>query len=259
MQRWNSGIDRVFVERKALHGLVDRMVAIAKKIRLGAPFTGKTADLGCICTPPQLKHVDALVKDAVAKGATLHFGGERDAALMPGLFYKPTVLSGVTRDMDIANKEIFGPVCAIQVFDTEADLLAKVNDCIYGLGASVFSGDHKRAQRVAGCVQAGMCNINDFGVNYLVQSLPFGGIKASGYGRFAGAEGLRACCYPYAITDDRYAGVETNLPPPFKYPTASNAPSTARGLITMAYGETVMTRLGGLAALLGGLVFAKWE
>lgn len=251
------GIERIFVEEKIEKQFINRMVAIVSKMKVGRPFDKTPSDLGAICTAPQLAHIESLVEDAVAKGAICHYGGKRIDELRPGLFFTPTVLSNVTRDMRITQEEVFGPVAVIRSFQTEDELIEMVNDCPFALGASVFSKNGTRAKRIAGCVETGMCNLNDFGVNYLVQSLPFGGAKASGYGRFGGEEGLKACCQMVALTEDAFPGVETNLPGPFRYPTAGNAYTTAGGLIEFAYAESVWDQLGGLATLLKGLMFPQ--
>lgn len=88
--------------------------------------------------------------------------------------------------MPIAQEEVFGPVMVIMKFCYDTEAIKIVNACPYGLGASVFSGDVARANYIAERLQTGMVNVNDFGINYLCQSLPFGGMKISGFDRFAG-------------------------------------------------------------------------
>lgn len=159
--------------------------------------------------------------------------------------------------MRISQEEVFGPIMAIQPFDSEEELFEKANNCEFALGSSVFCNDRQRALRIAENVKAGMCNINDFGVNYLIQSLPFGGVKASGFGRFAGPEGLRACCYEKAVTEDYVSFIQTSIPPPLAYPVASNAPQIAFGLINLAYGDGITGKINGLVSFLGSLMSAS--
>ena len=128
------------------------------------------------------------------KGATIICGGKINEKLLPGAFLEPTLLVGVNSSMRIFHEEVFGPVMAIINWKTEDELLQMINSSNYGLGSSVFCFDKERAKRISEGIEAGMGNINDFGVNYLYQCLPFGGVKHSRFGRFAGAEGLRACC-----------------------------------------------------------------
>jgi len=253
------GIERIFVEKKIERVFIDKMCFIASQIRVGPTINreGKVYDLGALCTPVQIKHIEALLEDAKAKGAIVHFGGKRITKLGPGLFFEPTVISGITTDMRIAHEEVFGPVCTVRSFNSEQECIDMVNDCPFALGSSVFSGSSKRMKRIGSCIEAGMVNCNDFGINYLVQSLPFGGTKSSGYGRFGGEEGLRACCQLVAITEDYSKLAETNLPGAFKYPIAQTAPQAAAGLIELAYGDGLLKRLAGLKALLGNLMFTK--
>ena len=89
--------------------------------------------------------------------------------------------------------------------DDEA--VAVANDCPFGLGSAVFSGSQARARAIGARLAAGMTSINDFATTYMCQSLPFGGVKHSGFGRFAGVEGLRALTVPKAVAEDRQADV----------------------------------------------------
>lgn len=253
------GVERVFVEKSLEKQFIERMTEIANKMRVGNGINQVNfqPDLGSLCTPVQIRHVEQLLKEAVSKGATIHAGGHRIDELAPGLFFQPTVISGITSDMRIANEEVFGPVCAIRAFENESSLVEMVNSSPFGLGSSVFSRNSTKMRRVAGCIKSGMVNCNDFGINYLVQSLPFGGTKASGYGRFGGPEGLRACCELVAVTEDKSRFTETSLPPSFQYPVAQNAPETAGGLIEFAYADTWMGSLGGLMKLLSGILFPR--
>ena len=127
--------------------------------------------------------------------------------------------------------------------------MAQVNSTDYGLGSSVFSLDYSRAEKLKTALRTGMCNLNDFGVNYLCQSLPFGGVNISGFDRFAGIEGIRGCCNMRAITSDRLAATRTMIPPPMQYPTTPASFQFCVGLVTMAYGDGCFARLKGIAGL----------
>jgi succinate-semialdehyde dehydrogenase/glutarate-semialdehyde dehydrogenase/succinate-semialdehyde dehydrogenase len=127
------------------------------------------------------------VEDAVKAGATVLTGGH--PMQQPGNFYEPTVLIGLPHDAAIAREEFFGPVATIYSFDSEAEAIELANDTDYGLGATVISSDPERAQRVAQQIQSGVVFINDF-----LRSdprVPFGGTKASGFGRELGNLGAR--------------------------------------------------------------------
>jgi len=161
----------------------------------GAPLE-EEVDVGAMTMPNAWVKLEDLVKDAVAKGARLLAGGKRleHPTWTHGFYFAPTVLADVTPDMKIAQEEVFGPVVVIMRFTTDEEALHIVNSAPYGLGASVFSSNAERAERLVRGIRSGMCNVNDFAVNYLCQSLPFGGVKISGFDRFAGPEGLRGNC-----------------------------------------------------------------
>lgn len=129
--------------------------------------------------------MQALVDDAVAKGAQLLAGG----VLPPqdnGQFYPPTILSGIKPGMRIWTEEVFGPVMSIVSWSADDEVVALANDCPFGLGSSVFARSQARARRIASKLEAGMSSVNDFATTYMCQSLPFGGVKHSGFDRFAG-------------------------------------------------------------------------
>lgn len=252
------GIERIFVEEKLYERFLKMMEKNVKELRQGVPLgKGGNIDIGAMTNPAALESIEALISDAVAKGAMLHCGGKRNSALSPGLFFEPTLISGITDDMKIAKEEVFGPVMAVFKWTSEEELFDKVNNCRYALGSSVFCGNKKRARYIANNICAGMVNINDFGVNYLCQSLPFGGIKCSGFGRFAGPEGLRACCYPKAITEDRFPGVRTTMPKPWCYPTVDSAPKLAEDLVGLAYSQAFQDKASSAFKLVKGLLTSK--
>ena len=128
----------------------------------------------------------AQVADAVDKGATLHVGGE--LAEGPAAFYTPAVLTGVTPDMRAYSEELFGPVAVVYRVRDEDEAVALANASAYGLGASVFSTDTARAEKVAQRLEAGMVNVNTPAGEG--PDIPFGGVKRSGFGRELGALGI---------------------------------------------------------------------
>ena len=138
----------------------------------------------------QITHIQKLIDDAVSKGAKLHCGGKRNPNFN-GQFYEPTIISGVTGDMLISQEEVFGPIMCIVTVPNDSDeaCIDLVNNCNFGLGSSVYSASQSRGMKIGNAIRSGMFTVNDFGVNYLIQSLPFGGVKESGFGRFAGPEG----------------------------------------------------------------------
>ena len=158
--------------------------------RLGEMKVGRGTDedvkVGPLIDGTQREKVDELVRDAVAKGAQAVLGGTaRDGA---GYFYEPTVLSGVTGDAELLREEIFGPVAPVIGFDDEEAAIAAANDTEYGLVSYVYTSDLKRAFRVCEKLETGMIGLNQGLVSN--PAAPFGGVKASGFGREGGREGI---------------------------------------------------------------------
>jgi succinate-semialdehyde dehydrogenase / glutarate-semialdehyde dehydrogenase len=158
--------------------------------RLGAMKVGRGTEddvkVGPLIDGNQRDKVDELVRDALGKGAQAVVGGTaRDGA---GYFYEPTVLSGVTGDAELLQEEIFGPVAPVIGFDDEEAAIAAANDTEYGLVAYVYTSDIKRAFRVCEKLETGMVGLNQGLVSN--PAAPFGGVKASGFGREGGREGI---------------------------------------------------------------------
>ncbi|VGP09337.1 Succinate-semialdehyde dehydrogenase [NADP(+)] GabD [Klebsiella quasipneumoniae subsp. similipneumoniae] len=145
---------------------------------LPASLTGPVVDMNTVT------RCNALIDDALAKGARLLTGGKASDTHMA-----PTLLDGVTREMRLWNEESFGPVKAIIRVNNDEEALAVANDSEYGLSAAVYSRDSARAWNLAQRLQTGICHINGPTVHDEAQ-MPFGGCKASGYGRFGGRAGI---------------------------------------------------------------------
>ncbi len=194
--------ERIIVVDEVADAFVKRFAEKAKTLVAGDPREGKTP-LGSVVSAESAQHVRDLVADATAKGGKVAAGNSGD-----GLLLNATVIDGVTKDMRIYGEESFGPVvCVIRAKDEE-DAIRLANDTEYGLSASVFSTDVARAMRVAKRIQSGICHINGPTVHDEAQ-MPFGGVKASGYGRFGGKAGIAE------FTDLRWMTIETQ---PGRYP-----------------------------------------
>jgi len=250
------GVERLFVYESIQAKFLSAVVPKVKALRQGVPNAvcgnDGNVDCGAMIMPAQLDIIEALVNDAVEKGAKVHCGGKRNSSLK-GQFFEPTVISGITSDMKISKEEVFGPImCVITVpNDSDDECIRLVNDCDFGLGSSVYSGSQARGMRIGNAIQSGMFTVNDFGVNYLIQSLPFGGVKESGFGRFAGPEGLRACCVERSIVKDRIWGVKTSIPPPINYPIQpTQGLPFAMSLIKLFYSESLVGKLMGIIGLI---------
>ncbi len=170
-------------------GIHDRFTA-ALKIAVGklvvAPGRDPKSTLGPLINADAIDKVEALLTDAVSHGATVEIGGARDQH--GAQFYQPTIVTGVTPQMQIAREEIFGPVASIIRFETDTDAIRIANDTPFGLAAYLFSQNISRAWRAAEALEYGMVGVNE-GV-FSNEVVPFGGVKQSGLGREGAAEGL---------------------------------------------------------------------
>jgi acyl-CoA reductase-like NAD-dependent aldehyde dehydrogenase len=181
-----SGIERVYVVDAVAERFVEGVVAGARALTVGDPVDPAT-EVGPMVSAEQLALVEELVDDAVAGGATLHCGG----AEAP--FFRPAVLTGVTPDMRIMREEIFGPVVPIVTVACEDEAIGLANDSEFGLGASVWTMNRAKGERIAGRIQSGMVWINDHMFSHGACSCSWGGVKQSGLGRSHSKFGLWEC------------------------------------------------------------------
>jgi benzaldehyde dehydrogenase (NAD) len=169
---------RILVQRKIATAFIERLAQRARELPVGDPATGQVA-LGPLINRSQLEHTHRIVAASLGQGAVLEAGGTHS-----GLFYQPTVLSGVKPGMAAYDEEIFGPVAPITVFEDEDDAVRLANQGEYGLSAGVL-GSMARAMQVAGRLSTGLLHINDQTVADEVVN-PFGGRGASGNGTSIG-------------------------------------------------------------------------
>ncbi len=194
--------ERIIVDRAIADEFVLQLGEKAKALPLGDPRKGPVV-LGSVVDMATVQRCNALIDDALLKGATLVCGGTADSTLMPA-----TLVDNVGPNMRIYNEETFGPVKAIVRVDGEEEAIRCANDNEYGLAAAVFSRDVARAMRVASRIQSGICHVNGPTVHDEAQ-MPFGGVKGSGFGHFGGHAGIAA------FTDLRWVTVQTS---PRHYP-----------------------------------------
>jgi acyl-CoA reductase-like NAD-dependent aldehyde dehydrogenase len=186
-----SAASRVIVAEPVHDELVERIAALAARVRIGAGLDDP--DLGPLITERQLSRVKGFVDGAVADGATVvSGGGVADAAAeRGGYFFEPTVVDGVDPGMHIASEEVFGPVLSVLTAADEDEAVARANATRYGLVSGVWTKDISRAHRVAARLDSGQVFVNAYGAGGGIE-LPFGGYKHSGHGREKGIEGLNS-------------------------------------------------------------------
>jgi benzaldehyde dehydrogenase (NAD) len=195
--------ERIVVDAKIADEFVRKFAAKAKSLPLGDPRKPEPVVLGSVIGMGTVEHCNALIDDALAKGAKLACGGKADSTLMPA-----TVLDHVTPAMRIYHEETFGPVKAIVRVRDVDEAIACANDNEYGLSAAVFGRDIARAFNVARRIDSGICHVNGPTVHDEAQ-MPFGGVKGSGMGRFGGRAGI------HEFTELRWITVQTT---PRHYP-----------------------------------------
>lgn len=191
-------IERAYVEAPVYDQFVGMVSEKVRALRVGEPKGPGSVDVGAITFPPQLDTIKAHVADAVAKGAKVLAGGKVKEGV-PGRFFEPTVLTDVDHSMEIMTEETFGPTLPIMKVADEQEAIELANRSPYGLGASVFTRDTERGERVARALHTGAANVNDAMINYTVLEMPMGGAKASGLGSRHGAGGIRKYCAQQAI------------------------------------------------------------
>jgi aldehyde dehydrogenase (NAD+) len=180
---------RAYVERPVYEEMRNRLAARAEAIRVGDPTDPET-QMGPVATAQQLARIEEFVAGARASGAEIVAGGNRKAVegFDGGFFYSPTLVTGVAPESRIAQEEVFGPVLCVIPFDDEDEVVGLANGTAFGLAAGVWTMHVKRAHRMARRLQAGTVWINVY--RALTFNSPFGGYKASGYGRENGIEAI---------------------------------------------------------------------
>jgi acyl-CoA reductase-like NAD-dependent aldehyde dehydrogenase len=175
--------ERIVVDRSVAGALAEKLADRARALNVGDPREPDT-QIGPLVNEAAVERVTELVRDAVAKGAQALSGGEPDGACYP-----PTVLAGVTPEMRVYSEESFGPIASLVSVDGPDEAVRVANDTEYGLAAAVFSANVPFALELAQRIESGICHVNDT-TGHDEPQMPFGGVKASGFGRFGGRAAL---------------------------------------------------------------------
>ena len=245
------GIERII----CLPGVYPLLLAILeariKALRVGSTLEDHDAvDVGAMISDNRFPHLEELIHEAIKEGAQCLVGGARyrHPKYPKGHYFQPTLLVDVRPSMRIAKEELFAPICVLMLACSLEEALKIANSTPYALGASVFGTKTRDLEQVVDGVKAGMVSVNDFAVYYAV-SLPFGGVKGSGYGRFGAEEGLRSICNPKAVCRDKMPGlISTSIPAALDYPIrgAMRAWEVCTGVIELGYGMNGWKRVKGL-------------
>lgn len=178
---------RFIVSEHAMDEFVETFTETTQALRLGPGLEAST-DVGPLSSERRRQAIDDLVQDAVGLGAELVAGGRRPAQFSAGYYYEPTILVGVQPQMRVLTEETFGPIAPVQTFADVDEAITLANSTPFGLAGFVFTDDLEAGLRIAERLDVGMVGINNLTV--AIAEAPFGGVKASGFGREGGSEGI---------------------------------------------------------------------
>jgi acyl-CoA reductase-like NAD-dependent aldehyde dehydrogenase len=169
---------RFFVVKNLAKEFIEKFVQKVEKLNVGDPMSDST-DIGPLVNADGLNRIEEMVQDAVAKGARILTGGKR--LKDKGYFYAPTVLDNITPDMMVAHEEVFGPVAPVTIVEDENEAIRLANSSQYGLGASIWTQNLDKAEKLSRQVESGIVTVNNVVISD--PRIPFGGVKQSGFGR----------------------------------------------------------------------------
>jgi acyl-CoA reductase-like NAD-dependent aldehyde dehydrogenase len=249
----NCGQNCVSAERFYVYNeIYDKFIEEVKKTMpkivqgVGAP------DVGAINMPSQLKKYIDFIEDAISKGAIILWGGKINENY-EGHFFEPTVLINVNHSMKIMKEEMFGPIMSIMKVSSDEEVIKLANDSFYGLGCSVFSKNYQRAYNLAKNIEAGCTVINDWGLSMMIQSLPFGGVKISGFGKFNGPEGIRDFTYQKTYVTDRF-GISFPPPKALFYPSSPHVHTLVEEFVTILYSQSIFSKIRAIGKLIKKII-----
>jgi acyl-CoA reductase-like NAD-dependent aldehyde dehydrogenase len=169
---------RFFVVKQIANEFIERFIQKTEKLNVGDPFSDQT-DIGPLVNSKSVENMESVVEDSIRKGGEVLTGGER--AKSKGSFYKPTLLRKVTHDMLVLQEETFGPIAPISIVENELEAIKLANDSKFGLGASIWTQDLDKAEKLSRSIESGIVTVNNVVISD--PRVPFGGIKDSGFGR----------------------------------------------------------------------------
>jgi len=242
---------RVFVEAAVFDTFTAAISRQVRALHVGAGGTPGT-EVGPMIRPAAVTELRAQLDDALARGAVVAAAaslGDRS----PESWFVPTVVTNVTSEMRVLREETFGPLLPLVKVESEDDAVRRANASEFGLSASVWSGDRRRAERVASRLEAGTVAINDAVVVAGMANVPHGGVKASGLGRSHGEQGLMECVESRAIVSDRFAMARQ----PWWFGYGTSHVDDADGLVLSVHGRSIGEQLRGTWRLLRAALGAR--
>ena len=179
---------RLYIQSGIYNEFLDKLVAKAEKIKLGAPMD-KDTQMGPLNSFKQLENIEKNIKATVEEGGKIRCGGKRSNISNKGYYFPATIIECENHNSPTAENELFGPVLSVMKFDTENQAIKLMNDNKYGLSSGVYTANLGRGMRVSKAVRAGIVFVNTY--RLISPMAPFGGIKDSGYGKEAGIESIK--------------------------------------------------------------------
>ena len=179
---------RLYLQKKIYEIFLNKLIDKAKKIKIGAPMEPDT-QMGPLNSLKQLEVIEKNIKLTIDQGGKLKCGGKRHNLSNKGYYFPATIIECDDHNLPTAENELFGPVLSVMKFDTESDVIKKMNDNKYGLSSGVYTKDLGRGLRVSKAIRAGITFVNTY--RLISPSAPFGGMKDSGYGKEAGIESIK--------------------------------------------------------------------
>ena len=199
---------RLYIQKGIYDEFLDKLSKRAVKIKIGTPMDSKT-EMGPLSNFKQLETIEKNIKLTVDQGGKIKCGGKRHSFSNKGYYFPPTIIECENHKLPTAENELFGPVLSVMKFDTENEVVKKMNDNKYGLSSGIYTKDLARGLRISKAIRAGITFVNTY--RLISPSAPFGGIKDSGYGKEAGIESIKD--YSRVKTTWFYTSDEPTLDP----------------------------------------------